>query len=198
MGRRSEHSRDELRALILDATVALVREHGAQVTARQIAGAVGYTPGMLYSVFVNLQDIFLHVNAITLDALYQRCLDAADASDSPSQALHTMARAYLGFADAEVNQFDLLFTRWPDKDTPPPAVLAQRIQSLFALVEQCLGELSPESDAEARHLAARALWSGVHGATALHLNDQLFLDPVHRPEDIVASLVTRFLDSWQR
>lgn len=197
MGRRSEHSRDELRALILDATVALVREQGAQVTARQIAAAIGYTPGMLYSVFVNLQDIFLHVNAMTLDTLYQRCRDASQASDSPAQALQSMASAYLGFADAEVNRFDLLFTRWPDRDTPPPDVLAQRIRSLFALVEQCLGELAPGSDAETRHLAARALWSGVHGATALHLNDQLYLDPVHTPQDIVASQVTRFLDSWQ-
>ncbi len=75
MGRRSEHSREELHQLIVDATLLLVQQKSADnVTARQIAQAVGYTPGMLYSIFTNLQEIYLHVNAAGLESLHKLAL----------------------------------------------------------------------------------------------------------------------------
>ena len=45
MGRRSDHSRDELYGMALDATERLVREKGfAGLTARKVAAEIGYAP----------------------------------------------------------------------------------------------------------------------------------------------------------
>jgi len=202
MGRRSEHSRDELRALIIDASVGLVREHGAEnVTARQIARAVGYTPGMLYAAFVNQRDIFLHVNVVTLDALYQTCSTASKSASNPTECLHAMAYAYHDFAANHPHQFDLLFTRIDDQSLDPPATLKARVQALFGLVENALRELNPEKTAANLILASRALWSGVHGASELSLSSLLFIDeqddtPSAPNTLVIDSVVTTFVVGW--
>lgn len=70
MGRRGEHSKDELTAMALDAAVALLEEEGPKrLTTRAVAGRIGYTVGSLYFVFRNREDLILQVNERTLDEL---------------------------------------------------------------------------------------------------------------------------------
>ena len=58
MGRRSSHTAEELRELILDASTALISEGGlASLSAREVARRIGYSPGTLYNVFENLDDV---------------------------------------------------------------------------------------------------------------------------------------------
>jgi len=204
MGRRSEHSRDELRELIVDAALDLVQKNGAQaVTARQIAKSIGYTPGMLYAVFTNQLDIFLHVNVRTLDTLHQECAKSCSAETNPSQRLHSLAHTYWAFACQHTHQFDLLFTRQDSTDLAPPAVLPIRVQALFALVEDALLELRPDSEKTSLTLSARALWSGVHGATELGLSELFFIDTSPNPEQtnlltptVIDTVVSHFITGW--
>lgn len=71
MARRSDHSREEIRAMALAAAQQIVTEQGfAALNARKIASAIGYTVGTLYLVFKNLDDLFLQLNARTLDDLH--------------------------------------------------------------------------------------------------------------------------------
>ena len=199
MGRRSEHSREELTHLIVDATLELVREQGpASVTARQIAEAVGYTPGMLYSIFDNLQAIYLRVNVVSLDSLYEQCLKAQKKARGPERSIRAMGLAYLQFAADNANQFQLMFQPMPPTDTAQPVELGVRIRSLFELIETELRVLDPNASDSAIKLGARTLWSGVHGAAALSLTDQLYSDEKNSEQLIVSMLVSRFVDSWQR
>ncbi len=199
MGRRSEHSKEELQSLIIEATLDLVRQQGAEsVTARQIAQAVGYTPGMLYSVFENLHAIYLHVNVQSLDELYARCLRAQKRAKGPKEGIRAMGLAYLEFAENNTHQFQLLFQPMTVADSALPAQLGARIRSLFELIEQDLIALDPEASASAVSLGARTLWSGVHGAAALSLTDQLYSEEKQADQLIVNMLVSRFVDSWQR
>jgi len=198
MGRRSEHTKEELHHLIVDATLQLVREHGpSKVTARQIAQAVGYTPGMLYSVFDNQQAIFLHVNVLSLDSLYAQCLRAQKKAKGPEAAIRAMGMAYLEFAEKNTNQFHLLFQPMPLPNPNLPAELSNRIRSLFELIEHDLIALDPKASEPAVKLGARSLWSGVHGAAALSLTDQLYSDEKNADQLIVNMLISRFIDSWQ-
>jgi len=199
MGRRSEHSREELTELIVEATLELVREQGpAAVTARQIAEAVGYTPGMLYSIFDNLQAIYLHVNVVSLDQLYQQCVKAQKKARGPERSIRAMGLSYLEFAAENAHQFQLMFQPMPQASTSQPIELGARIRSLFELVEKELKELDPSASESALKLGARTLWSGVHGAAALSLTDQLFSEEKNSDQLIVNMLVSRFVDSWQR
>ena len=70
MARRSDHSPQELRAMIIDAAERLVAQGGtAAANAREIAAAIGYTPGTIYNHFANLDDLIRHVTARTVDAI---------------------------------------------------------------------------------------------------------------------------------
>ena len=198
MGRRSEHSREELHQLIVDATLQLVQQKSADnVTARQIAQAVGYTPGMLYSIFTNLQEIYLHVNAAGLESLHKLCIAAQGSACNPTDAIRAMGHAYLGFAEEHTHQFDLMFRPMALDGVSVPLVLSTRIRSLFGLVETELRQLNPQETAEAVSVGARVLWSGVHGTAALGLNDQLYLETAHADRVIVDMLINRFVESWR-
>ena len=198
MGRRSDHSREELQSLIVEATLDLVKEHGAEkVTARQIAQAVGYTPGTLYSVFINLQDIFLHVNELGLSTLFEQCAKAMSAQTEPFAAIRSLGIAYLEFATNNTHQFDLMFARADSPSEEAPAAIRTRIRSMFDLIEEQLQILNPDATTAQIKLGARALWSGVHGTATLRLSDQLYLDRSSSDSDVVDMLVNNFLRSWQ-
>ncbi len=63
MGRRSEHSIEEIRSMALDAADGLLKEQGlAGFSTRAIAKAMGYTAGTLYLAFRNLDDLVLQLN----------------------------------------------------------------------------------------------------------------------------------------
>lgn len=199
MGRRSDHSREELQGLIVEATLVLVCEHGAdKVTARQIAKSIGYTPGTLYSVFINLQDIFLHVTDIGLKELFFLCDAAIEDEKDPYSAINQLANAYLKFATEHTHQFDLMFARSAPPAESTPAVIRNRIGSMFELIETQLTKLNPEATPSNIKLGARALWSGVHGLAMLRLSDQLYLEPAGNDKDVVETLVFNFLNSWKQ
>ena len=70
MGRRSTHTPQQLRELILDAAQDIIEVNGlAGLSAREIARRIGYSPGTIYNMFDNLDDVVLNVEARVLDAL---------------------------------------------------------------------------------------------------------------------------------
>ena len=76
MGRRSTHTPEQLRQLILDAAQSIIETNGlAGLSAREIARRIGYSPGTIYNVFQNLDDVVLHIEARVLDALDERLTD---------------------------------------------------------------------------------------------------------------------------
>src|SRR6266852_5031793 len=73
MGRRSTHTPQQLRELILDAAQEIIQVQGlAGLSAREIARRIEYSPGTIYNMFENLDDVVLHVEARVLDALDKR------------------------------------------------------------------------------------------------------------------------------
>jgi len=74
--------------------------------------------------------------------------------------------------------------------------VSNRIQALFSLVEDDLRELRPDLSKSQIQLNARALWSGVHGAAALSLNDQLYLPADKQDQVVIEQLISAFLQSF--
>ena len=76
MGRRSDHSREELRALIVAEGHRQLAEVGyARFSAREVAKRIGYSIGTIYNVFGTLDQLILAINGETLD-LWKAHLEA--------------------------------------------------------------------------------------------------------------------------
>ena len=121
MGRRSTHTPEQLRELILDAAQAIIESNGlAGLSAREIARRIGYSPGTIYNMFQNLDDVVLHVEARVLDALDAR-LAAALTQGPPEEGARRLAEAYLAFTHERPKLWNLLFEHYMPggSDTPP-------------------------------------------------------------------------------
>ena len=104
MGRRSDHSRDELYTMALAAARKIAEKEGLRgLTARRIAREIGYTVGTLYNLFDNLDGLIVHLNGTTLDTLYEAVtgqrFDDEPEAELPLQVLGHGLGA--GFAEPE-------------------------------------------------------------------------------------------------
>lgn len=99
MGRRSDHSRVELEALILDAGHALMGEVGfARFSAREVAKRVGYSIGTLYNVFGSHDRLVLAINTRTF-SLWADHL-RAQLEVASTDRIAALVAGYFGFARA--------------------------------------------------------------------------------------------------
>lgn len=187
MARRSDHTKDELRAMILDAALALIDEEGvAALSTRRIAQRIGYTSGTLYQHFKDVGDIVLQVNARTLGGLIE-VMEAAKPGlpAEPSARIHRYADIYLDYLRRNRNAWDAMFAwRRQEGDAVPEWYKAQ-IEKLVGMVATAIGELhaGPGRGVSDPREVARMMWASVHGICALQSGGRLELimkSPVER------------------
>ena len=110
MGRRSDHSREELFEMALSAAREIAEELGLDgLTIRRIAGRIGYSHGTLYNLFDDLDDLIIHLNGRTMDSLYEALASAPEAND-PEACMLALAQGYITFTRENVKLWTLLFT----------------------------------------------------------------------------------------
>lgn len=196
MARRSDHSREEIRELALQAAEKIVAEMGFQgLSARKIASAIGYTVGTIYLVFKNLDDLIMQVNARTLEEMF-KTVCARQKSGKSKQNLRAFGLAYYSFAKDNPHLWSLIFEHHVAGGGDVIPELEERISTLFALIENELKDLAPRKKTNAIHSAALALWSGVHGITILAISDKLFMAKNVEPEDMINQLIDNFLSGY--
>lgn len=194
MARRSEHTQEQIREMVLNAAENIVKEEGFNaLTVRKVALEIGYTVGSIYMVFENMDDLIMHVKGKTLDELAEQ-LRALPLVDDPEQQLQDLAQVYLQFAHQHFNRWCMIFEAI--KDAPVPDWYQQKTRNMFLIVEQPFRKLLPELPEEQAHLAAQSLWSGVHGACVLSLNGSLGRVGAENAETTVRILVQSFIRGW--
>jgi AcrR family transcriptional regulator len=193
MGRRSTHSPEELRELILQATERLVEHNGlAGLSAREIARSIGYSAGTLYNCFEHLDDLILHVEARVLDHL-DRELAAVERTSTPEEHVHRLALSYLAFTLRRPKLWNLLFEHHLPATMPVPVWYQEKLDALLARVEAALRPMAGKiSDAELQR-AARVLWAGIHGITSLATAEKLANVTHDTAQRLVDDLVTHYL-----
>lgn len=197
MPKRSEHSLDEIREMALDAVERLVADQGlAGVSARKVAAEIGYTVGMLYHVFDNIDDLILHANARLVTRLVSECESAAG-QRSPARSIADMAGSYLSLAINEPAHWQLVFDHAMRDGRPVPDWYAALTGRLFELLEAELARLAPARKKAQITLAARTLWSSVHGICQLAVTDKLSIGGDVEPRKALDSLLTHYLGSWK-
>jgi len=94
MARRSEHSRDEIKSMILEAAENIVREQGfSALKIRQISADMGYTVASVYMVFANMDDLNTQIKIRTVEKIL--------AAISVEEECLAIALAYFDFVSQE-------------------------------------------------------------------------------------------------
>lgn len=192
MARRSDHSREEIYDMALKAAREIVTRDGLQaLTARRVAEAIGYSPGTLYNVFDDLDDLIIHLNGRTLDELYAYLSPAADV-DEPSDDLKLLLERYLGYLDNYRNLFNVLIEyRLPDSRILPDWYMA-KLQRLLGLLESALSPFFPPEEQSAAARAAEVLWASLHGICSLSDADKLQLVSDQNVREMAEMLIACF------
>jgi AcrR family transcriptional regulator len=196
MGRRNEHSRDELKDLALRAAGDIVDAHGAAaLSMREVARRVGYTVGALYLVFENLDDLIVHLNERTVAELRAALERIRGRTNEPAQNLRLLVAAYLGFALLHTARWRLVFEhRLPPGQKSPPTY-AGHTAAIFALVRARLREAGISGDSGEGDEIATALWSGAHGICMLAVTGKLQVATQASVQRLLDVLLDRFLEA---
>ena len=195
MAKRSEHSLEELKALVLEASERIVIEEGFEaLKVRRIATEIGYTVGSIYMAFKSMADLIMHINAKTLDAIAAELKQVQDCNDEPS--IETLAIAYLGYANQNFNRWRNVFENSFSAETKPPDWYQEKFDNVFALVDTQLAKFKPELAEGHRKRAARVLWCSVHGICVLSLKDELDKTDLNDVEETIVLLVRSFMQGW--
>lgn len=172
MARRSAHSPEELRQRILEAAQGIIERDGlVGLSAREIARAIGYSPGTLYNIFENLDDLLLTLQTHMLAELVE-VLRAVPEEKTPEESIDALSRAYLDFALENKLMWNLLFTHSMPAQMRAPTALVDNVNKVSELVEKPIGQILKTGSKQEVELAAKALWAGVHGVTAIAVTEK--------------------------
>ena len=196
MGRRNEHSREELQELALRAAADIVAQGGAAaLSMREVARRIGYTVGALYLVFENLDDLIVHVNEQTVIELRAALERIRGRVNQPAQNLRLLVAAYLGFALLHTARWRLVFEHRLPEGQKAPATYAGHTAAIFALVSRHLRDSGAAADAKSADALATALWSGAHGICMLAVSGKLQVATQASVQALLELLLDRFLAS---
>ncbi len=195
MGRRSVHTPEELRENIVVAATELIATSGLSgLSAREIARRIGYSPGTIYNVFVNLDDLILNIEGRMLDDL-DASLAALPANSDPRAHLLGLAEAYLSFTHQNPRLWNLLFEHHLPAGVDVPVEYRDKLNVLLERIENALRPLAVTDDDEADlKRRARVLCAGVHGITSLSTADKLSNITAESAWPLVKDLVETYLD----
>lgn len=194
MGRRSIHTAEELREHIISAATELISHSGLTgLSAREVARRIGYSPGTIYNVFVNLDDLILTIEGRMLDEL-DATLQQLPSNPDPRARLLELAQAYLEFTHRNPRRWNLLFEHHLPTGVDVPPSYREKLDGLLSRIETALTPIANTSDAAELKRRSRVLWAGVHGITSLSTADKLSNITADTAWPLVRDLVETYLD----
>jgi AcrR family transcriptional regulator len=198
MGRRSDHSRDEIRAMAIAAAAKHVETEGFQsLTARKVAGKIGYTVGTLYHVFRNFDDLIIHMNAETIDEMAALIQQNTRRKRNPEIRIRAMAENYVKYATDHPDRWRLVFEHQAPRGLPTPVQMKERRDVMFEMVADNLREISPDRIPQEVDHTATALWSGIHGICILALTGKLYLGGAFSMVKLIDTLIDSVLNEFR-
>lgn len=192
MARRKDHSREELKEMILETAYKIVGEEGySALTARRIAGDIGYAPGTIYNLFESMDALVLHLNILTMQNLYAVLNKTKDGQET-GKALNDMAKRYYAFSQDHKNHWLMLFQNQAPEGGEYPEWFSNEVAKIFEPLEGILAaHYSNQKDLK---MAARGLWASMHGIIYLEATGKIpKVDPSQKSAPASALTLVNFM-----
>ena len=192
MARRSDHSRDELKALVLKIARNQIESDGLEaLTARKIAAAIGYSPGTIYNVFDNLDHVISAVNEGTLRELNGDLSDITFSGDALEDARQVLS-VYITFREQHPGLWDAVLAHAIKPGVTQPESYLAEIEKSFGYAAQAIAPAFA-GDAEGLRLAVDVLWSSLQGIFSVSPHGLLATDVQSRRREMAEFLVETYL-----
>ena len=181
MGRRSDHSRAELEALILAAGEEVMAEMGfARFSAREVAKRIGYSIGTIHNIFGSNDRLIVAINTRTFGAWAAHL--RARLSQAGEDRIAALVSGYFEFAYRNTHLWNAIY----DHHLPKDFALPQEDQDARAiLTEIVIGEVALAVGRPADETIAsftRSLIATVHGHCAFAIGGTWTLMGEEAPE----------------
>ena len=181
MGRRSDHSREQLEELIIAEGHALMADTGyARFSAREVAKRIGYSIGTIYNVFGSLDALLLAINSrtFTLWATWLRERLAVAGNDR----IAALVAGYFDFAERNPNLWMAIYDHRQPTGTEMPEGYRRLRSGLTGIVETEIALVLPEDRRGEAAALARSLVALVHGHCEFALNGTFALLGEDQPQ----------------
>lgn len=195
---RKEQEKSEMRGLILKTAMNLFLDQGFEnITIRNIAEKIEYSPATIYLYFKNKDEILFVLRRVGFEKLYEHQKTSLKLDD-PLKRLHKHGEAYIQFALENPEYYDLMFMmRGPVKciqETNDCDIGLKSYELLKTNVKECMeAGLFPETDID---VAAFSLWSCVHGIASLIIRGRGIMFPEEKINNIVEEALNFMLVSY--
>ncbi|MEZ5690802.1 MAG: TetR-like C-terminal domain-containing protein [Rickettsiales bacterium] len=194
MARRSDHSKEEIIEMAIQAGKKIMSEDGfSNFSARAAAREIGYTVNTIHNVFEGHDNYILHINAVTLDDMREFISEHINKKDKGAKAVKKLARLYIEFAEDNYNLWSALFEFNLPQDVPLPDWYEDKIKELFEIVEAPLLPLL-DNDIKLSERAAKVIWAGIHGICQLGLTGKLDTVGAESIEILTDSLIKNYIN----
>lgn len=173
---RKEKQKQEIRQLILDASMKLFVEEGfSHVSVRKIAERIQYSPTTLYLYFKDKNEILFHCCESGFEKMLEQNRSLA-LIGNPLERLHQMGINYLNFGLTNPEYYDLMFIQ----DAPMARINEmgegwssgdQALEFLKIIIKEAMDkDLLIPAKVET---VALAVWGMVHGLVSLATRQRL-------------------------
>ena len=198
----------EVKRQVMQIAAALIAEGGSDaLQARAIAKKAGISVGSIYNLVGDMDALHQAVNSELLDelgaagAMAMLELERRGERDLRTRLL-TLSDAYLKFVTAHAVQWNALlaYNRSLSAAETPEGYLV-KLEMLFDIIGDELKTTALGGDDRQRNIAARALWSSVHGIVTNALvgqSDHLLVQTVREQVDLMVTMFVRGLEAAAR
>lgn len=188
MARRKDHTREELTQLAVTCGRELIIADGTKaLTARNVAKAIGYTPGTLYNLFDNIEGLAAAINCTTLNEFAETISAIRQRSSTPQKQLEKICHAYLKIQQEQPALWTLLFA------TPITIKSDTYGQAIHQVFDQVVATIRPLcGNKNSARQDAKIIWSTLHGICLLQQHGKLDVTK----SDTSAVLLKRFLNQF--
>jgi AcrR family transcriptional regulator len=184
------------REAILQVATELAAAEGLKgVGVRAIAAKLKISPGTLYNVIGDIDDILLRVNEQTLIRVRGAIQDAIVPNRDVLSNVLAVAEAYIDFVRAHPKLWSTLIEYSIGSDRELPAWYRDTLEQTVGTVEQLLRPLI--ASRRDRQRAVAILWATLQGVSTLTASGKLTLVNDDEPHALVELLISRFLGTYQ-